>query len=170
MKECHGDLHLTNTMVLDSKLVAFDCLEFSRALRLIDVCCDVAFFVMDMDLRNQSGLGAAFLSSYLETSGDYEMLPLLRYFLVYRTMVSKRKQSWDCFVVSSFLGNKVRAKIHCIGKNWDRVKRHVALALRYTQVQPPVFVLMAGVSGSGKVKQNFGSFSISEGVFQNRVL
>lgn len=78
MKECHGDLHLTNTVLLEGKLIAFDCLEFSLGLRMIDVCCDVAFFVMDMDFRKQKGLGAAFLSAYLERSGDYEALGLLR--------------------------------------------------------------------------------------------
>lgn len=83
-------MHLTNTVILDGKLVAFDCLEFNLALRMIDVCCDIAFFIMDMDFRGESGLGAAFLSSYLESSGDFEAIGLLRYFLVYRTMVCEK--------------------------------------------------------------------------------
>ncbi len=57
---------------------------------MIDVCCDIAFFIMDMDFRGESGLGAAFLSSYLESSGDFEAIGLLRYFLVYRTMVCEK--------------------------------------------------------------------------------
>jgi aminoglycoside phosphotransferase family enzyme len=124
VKECHGDLHLTNTVLLEGKLIAFDCLEFSLGLRMIDVCCDVAFFVMDMDFRKQKGLGAAFLSAYLERSGDYEALGLLRYVgekcLFVTTSFLFRLQRY--FLVYRTL---VRAKIHCISRNYDRMAEHV---------------------------------------------
>ncbi len=130
VRECHGDLHLTNTVLLEGRLVAFDCLEFNQALRTTDVCADIAFFIMDLDYRRVSGLGCAFLSQYLETSGDYGALALLRYFLIYRTMV--------------------RAKIHCIGGNLERTLAHVELGRTYMEPLRPLLVLMHGVSGSGK--------------------
>ena len=130
VRECHGDLHLSNTVLLEDRLVAFDCLEFNEALRTTDVCADIAFFVMDLDFRRQAELGSVFLAQYLEASGDFAALELLTYFLVYRTMV--------------------RAKVHCIGGNGARAAQHVALALRYLQPRQPLLVLMCGASGSGK--------------------
>ncbi len=42
----HGDLHLTNLVLRNGAIRAFDCLEFSKALRVVDPICDVAFLVM----------------------------------------------------------------------------------------------------------------------------
>src|SRR4030095_14966598 len=36
IRECHGDLHLKNTALLDGRPVPFDCIEFSDDLRCID--------------------------------------------------------------------------------------------------------------------------------------
>src|SRR5262249_5143587 len=40
VRECHGDLHLGNMVLLDDAVVIFDCLEFNDALRWIDVASD----------------------------------------------------------------------------------------------------------------------------------
>ncbi|HET7794038.1 MAG TPA: phosphotransferase, partial [Rhizobacter sp.] len=43
IRECHGDLHLSNTVLLDNgEVTAFDCIEFDPALRWIDVMDDLA--------------------------------------------------------------------------------------------------------------------------------
>src|SRR5262245_15020773 len=71
IREGHGDLHLANLVSLDSGITAFDCLEFDPRLRWIDVMCDVAFLVMDLEVRGRPDLAYAFLDAYLETTGDY---------------------------------------------------------------------------------------------------
>jgi aminoglycoside phosphotransferase family enzyme/predicted kinase len=131
---CHGDLHLTNLTLIDDKLRPFDCLEFNDALRTVDVLCDVAFLVMDLDSRGRSDLSWSFLSSYLEATGDYASLPLLHYYCAYRTLV--------------------RAKVAAISQDAAKVALHVQLALQYARQsaahQPPLLVAMGGVSGTGK--------------------
>jgi len=49
VRECHGDLHLGNMLLENGRIRVFDCLEFSPALRWIDVISDMAFLVMDLE-------------------------------------------------------------------------------------------------------------------------
>lgn len=87
VRECHGDLHLANLAWFDGRLLIFDCLEFNPALRWIDVISEVAFCYMDLLHRGYAGLAARFLNAWLETTGDYEGVAMLRYYAVYRALV-----------------------------------------------------------------------------------
>jgi len=48
VRECHGDLHLANIVLLDEVPVPFDGIEFNPELRFIDVASDIAFTFMDL--------------------------------------------------------------------------------------------------------------------------
>jgi aminoglycoside phosphotransferase family enzyme/predicted kinase len=87
VRECHGDLHTGNIAVIENVATPFDCIEFSERMRWSDVMSDVAFLVMDLEAHGRSDLADRFLNRYLETSGDYEGLGLLRFFVVYRALV-----------------------------------------------------------------------------------
>jgi aminoglycoside phosphotransferase family enzyme len=87
IRECHGDLHLGNIMALKGKLVPFDCVDFNAALRWNDVMSEVAFLVMDLMDRGAPRLASLFLSAYLEATGVYSGLSVLRWYLVYRALV-----------------------------------------------------------------------------------
>ncbi|MBX3623004.1 MAG: AAA family ATPase [Rhizobacter sp.] len=92
VRECHGDLHLANVVVLeragaDDEVSAFDCLEFDPALRWIDVLSDTAFLVMDLWAHGRHDLAFRFLDTYLAHSGDHAGLPVLRHYMVYRALV-----------------------------------------------------------------------------------
>src|SRR5262245_58716991 len=142
VRECHGDLHLGNIAVIDRRPVPFDCIEFSDDLRCIDVMSEVAFLVMDLVDRKRADLGWRFLNRYLEITGDYSGMALLRYYLVYRALV--------------------RAKIHLMRARQPHVARaesrrlvgcfrdYLRLAGRFTAPRLPVLILAHGLSGSGK--------------------
>ena len=87
VRECHGDLHLSNVVLIDQELTAFDCIEFDPALRWIDVMSDVAFLSMDLKAHGRPDLAFRFLDVYLQNSGDYAAMPLLRAYEVYRALV-----------------------------------------------------------------------------------
>ena len=87
VRECHGDLHLGNLAWVNGQLLIFDCIEFSAALRWIDVISEVAFCFMDLLHRSHPDLAMRFLNAWLETSGDYQGVALLRYYAVYRALV-----------------------------------------------------------------------------------
>ena len=142
IRECHGDLHLRNIACLDGKPVLFDCIEFSPILRWIDVISDVAFLVMDLQDRKQPQLAQRFLNTYLECTGDYAALNIIKYYLTYRALV--------------------RAKIDIIRAHQDGINAHekreakedfegyLKLALTYIQPTKPQIIITRGLSASGK--------------------
>jgi aminoglycoside phosphotransferase family enzyme len=71
VRECHGDLHLGNIVVLDDVPTPFDCIEFSAALRWIDVISEISFTVMDLLLRGRPQLAWRLLDKYLEITGYF---------------------------------------------------------------------------------------------------
>ena len=87
VRACHGDLHLGNIATIDGRPIAFDAIEFDDDLRIIDVMSDVAFLVMDFRFRGRADLGSRFLDRYLEITGDYDGLAVLRFYAVYRALV-----------------------------------------------------------------------------------
>lgn len=87
VRECHGDLHLANAVLVGDEAMAFDCLEFDPTLRWIDVMSDVAFLTMDLSAHGRRDLAFRFLDTYLQRSGDYHGVGVLRFYEVYRAMV-----------------------------------------------------------------------------------
>ena len=87
VRECHGDLHLANVLQLGDEATAFDGIEFDDGLRWIDVLDDMAFLAMDLLAHGQRALAFRFVNAYLEITGDYDGLPLLRFHLVSRALV-----------------------------------------------------------------------------------
>ena len=141
VRECHGDLHLANMVLWEGRVLIFDCLEFDEYLRWIDVMSDLAFVTMDLEQRGHADWAARLLNGYLEESGDYAGLSVLRSYQVYRAMVRakvavlRRKQSDD-----EAERNRLRALYGA----------YVDLAERFTRPASPSLVITHGCSGSGK--------------------
>lgn len=87
VREGHGDLHLENLFYQEGRIRAFDALEFDAELRWMDVMNEAAFLAMDLAAHGRPDLQYEFLNRYLETSGDYQGLAVLRFYLVYRALV-----------------------------------------------------------------------------------
>jgi aminoglycoside phosphotransferase family enzyme/predicted kinase len=132
VRECHGDLHLGNIAFIDGRAVPFDCIEFDPALRWIDVMSEVAFLVMDLLAHGLSAGAWRLLNAWLEASGDYGGIAVLRFYLVYRAMV--------------------RAKIARIRGSDEQFRLYVRLAESLAEAAPAPLVLMHGLSGSGKTR------------------
>lgn len=90
VRECHGDLHLANIALIDGQPQLFDALEFNPALRWIDCMADIAFVVMDLAAHGRADLAWRFLNRWLEYTGDYAGLVVLRYYGSYRALVRAR--------------------------------------------------------------------------------
>ena len=87
VRECHGDLHLGNIVLIGDRPVPFDGIEFNPALRWIDVMDEVAFLAMDLLHGQRPDLAFRFLNAYLEATGDYGGVSVLRFYLAYRAAV-----------------------------------------------------------------------------------
>jgi len=142
VRECHGDLHLGNIAMLDGRPVPFDCIEFNEELRWIDVVNEAAFLAMDLEDRGRGDLAWRFLNRYLETTGDYAGIEVLRFYLVYRALV--------------------RAKVHLMRSRQPRLRRdeklhlmnafrgYLSLAGRYSTPGHAALIIAHGPSGCGK--------------------
>ncbi|MDP4027852.1 MAG: AAA family ATPase [Gallionella sp.] len=140
VRECHGDLHLGNIVLLNDTPVPFDGIEFSAMLRWIDVISEIAFTVMDLLQRGQPQFAWRFLNAYLENSGDYSGVSVLRYYLAYRAMV--------------------RAKVAAIRANQedpaqaqnelDTCRSYLDLAHDCLMRRRPALILTHGLPGCGK--------------------
>ena len=140
IRECHGDLHLGNLAWVNNQLVIFDCLEFSPALRWIDVISEVAFCFMDLLHRQRRDLAMRFLNAWLEISGDYEGIALLRYYAVYRAMVRAKVAALRAGQSDGNDAEINRSEVHdCL-----------QLAEQLSQTMPAQLWITHGLSGSGK--------------------
>jgi aminoglycoside phosphotransferase family enzyme/predicted kinase len=84
---CHGDLHLGNILYLDGRFIPFDGVEFNDAFSQVEGLDEIAFLAMELSEHGYRSHARRLVNRYVETTGDYESLLLLRYFLVYRSMV-----------------------------------------------------------------------------------
>ena len=142
IRECHGDLHLANLVLLHDRLVAFDGIEFSERLRWIDVISDVAFTVMDFQARGQPTLARRFLNRYLECTGDYAGLELLPFYEVYRALVRVK--------VAGLAFGQARRRDPGRSSHVDDFVRYLSTAQSLIECKAPWLVIMHGVSGTGK--------------------
>jgi len=137
IRECHGDLHLANVTRYQNSVMLFDCLEFNPELRWIDPINDVAFMIMDLDAHGRSDLGFRFLNGWLQQSGDYAAVPLLRLYLVYRAMVRAKVAT-------------IQHAQHPHDGHLQQYQHYLELAASYTQQQATPLMITHGLSGSGK--------------------
>jgi hypothetical protein len=142
VRECHGDLHLANIVLHQGRVVPFDCIEFSDALRWIDVAAEIAFTAMDLRYRGRADLAQRFLDAYLAESGDYALLAVLDFYLVYRTMVRAK--------VAAIRAGQPDATPEAQRSACDDFLAHVALAEAYVAPRAAALVITHGVSGAGK--------------------
>ncbi|NJM34980.1 MAG: phosphotransferase, partial [Rhodomicrobium sp.] len=90
VRRCHGDMHLKNIVLLDSKPRLFDALEFDETLAQIDVLYDLAFLLMDLWRRGLKAEANAVLNRYFAgraSEADLAGLALLPLFLAVRAGV-----------------------------------------------------------------------------------
>lgn len=137
VKECHGDLHLGNIVLIDGSPTPFDGIEFNPSLRWIDVINDIAFLIMDLQQRRRPDLAYAFVNAYLQISGDYAGLGVLNFYLGYRAMVMAKVTA----IRAAQLGEQA-----CLAAG----QRYLDLAERCYSPKRPGLIITYGPPGCGK--------------------
>ncbi len=139
VRECHGDLHLRNIVLWRDQVVPFDCLEFNPSLRWIDVMSELGFLLMDLEDHGMAPMARRLLNGYLEFTGDYPGLALLRFYQVYRAMVRAKVESLRL----AQLDEKDEGMV-------TELRNYLSLAEAYTREGRPKLLIAHGLSGSGK--------------------
>ncbi len=141
VRECHGDLHLANIVLHDGRVTVFDCIEFNPALRWVDTMAEIAFTTMDLAYRGRADLARRFLNGYLEFTGDYAGLAILRFYMVYRAMVRAK--------VAAIRASQEADADARAGDERDFLA-HLDLAEAFALPPAAALLITHGTSGSGK--------------------
>ena len=142
IRECHGDLHLGNISLSDEKIIIFDGIEFNDSLRWIDTISDLAFLLMDLQDHQHPDYATHLLNLYLQTTGDYDGLQVLRFYQCYRAMVRAK-----------VIALRLRQTAADESKQTDLLQplqNYLNLAQGYINNAQPFLAITFGVSGSGK--------------------
>ena len=143
VRRCHGDLHLGNIVLIDNVPVPFDALEFSEALATIDVLYDLAFLLMDLDVRGDRQAANAVFNAYVAfepVGGEIEGLACLPLFLACRAGV----RAVVAMARTEQLEEREQAALRA------EIRRNAALAGAYLAPARPILIAIGGLSGTGK--------------------
>jgi predicted kinase len=141
VRECHGDLHLRNVVLLDGRPTLFDGVEFNDEISCIDVLYDLAFLLMDLWRRRLTLHANAVFNRYLAESGELEGLCLLPLFLSCRAAV-RAKTSVSAARVQT--DDARRRELN------ESASEYLRMAEELLRPARPFLVAIGGLSGSGK--------------------
>lgn len=142
VRRCHGDLHLRNLALIDSRPTLFDCIEFSDPIACIDVVYDLAFLLMDLWHRKLPAFANAVFNRYLDLADESDALAAMPLFLSLRAAVRAH-------VVAA----QARAAAPGLA---EEANDYLKLATRFLQPPPPALVAVGGRSGAGKSTLAYG--------------
>jgi aminoglycoside phosphotransferase family enzyme/predicted kinase len=124
----HADLHLGNLCLWHGAPVPFDALEFDEALATTDIGYDLAFLLMDLEVRLHRAGANQVLNRYVARTGDAGLVAGLPPFLSLRAMIRAAVQATRGADPAAYLD----------------------MAQRCLRPAPPVLVAVGGLQGSGK--------------------
>lgn len=141
VRQCHGDLHLRNIVLLDGQPTLFDGIEFNDEIACIDVLYDLAFLLMDLWRRRLPRHANVVWNRYLSDSDDLSGLSLLPLFLSCRAAVRAKTSATAASLQQDV---ERRRELHVTAGEY--------LAMAERLLHPPGASLIAvgGLSGSGK--------------------
>ena len=141
VRQCHGDLHLRNIVLIDGHPTLFDAVEFNDHIACTDVLYDLAFLLMDLWRRRLPGHANAVWNGYLAEAGDHSGICLLPLFLSCRAAVRAK---------TSATAARLQARPDAGGDLARAARDYLAMALQFLHPAPPAVVAVGGFSGSGK--------------------
>jgi aminoglycoside phosphotransferase family enzyme/predicted kinase len=144
IREGHGDLRAEHVILPERRpLYIYDCIEFERNLRELDVAADLAFLVMDLARLGREDLMLKLIDAYRLAGGDPGDDRLLFFFAAYRAWV---RAMVACERILEFEpGDR-----GCSEQEVE-ARELVALGHRFAwRARGPTLLLICGVSATGK--------------------
>ena len=91
--EAHGDLRPEH-VCLTPEPVVIDCLEFSRAFRLLDPADELAFLSLECERLGAAWVGKRFVEGYRSVTGDRPPPDLFRFYQGFRAALRAKLAAW----------------------------------------------------------------------------
>jgi uncharacterized protein len=142
VRQCHGDLHLRNIVLVDGRPTLFDGVEFNDQISCVDVFYDLAFLLMDLWRRRLPRHANAVLNSYLVDTGDVEGVALLPLFLACRAAV--RAKTSATAAAQAHRDEPRRSELQATAREY------LDMATQLLHPPRPRLVAIGGLSGTGK--------------------
>src|SRR5271166_2875305 len=141
-RRCHGDLHLSNIVLIDGEPTLFDAVEFSDEVASGDVLYDLAFLLMDLEERGLRAAVNRLFNAYLapeppEALAGLAALPL---FMSLRAAIRAK--------VEAAGADRLDGAPH--GEALTLARRYFDSAADFLRYVPPRLVAVGGLSGAGK--------------------
>ena len=141
VRQCHGDLHLRNIVLLGGRPTLFDAIEFNDEIACIDVLYDLAFLLMDLWRRELPRHANVVWNRYLAETDDLGGIPLLPFFLSCRAAVRAKTSA----TAAKLLDDPAR-KVEL-----EKLARdYLTMAGRLLDPPPACLIAIGGTSGTGK--------------------
>jgi hypothetical protein len=141
VRQCHGDLHLRNIVLLDGRPTLFDGVEFNDEIACTDVLYDLAFLLMDLWRRGLPRHANIVWNRYLVEMADIDGLSLLPLFLSCRAAVRAKTSATAAHLQQD---GQRRTELERMAREY------LAMAGRLLHPATPCLVAVGGFSGSGK--------------------
>jgi aminoglycoside phosphotransferase family enzyme/predicted kinase len=141
VRECHGDLHLRNVVLLGGRPTLFDGVEFNDEISCIDVLYDLAFLLMDLWRRRLALHANVVMNRYVAESDEVEGLCVLPLFLSCRAAVRAK---------TSVSAARVQTDDDRRRELYKSANEYLGMAEELLRPARPVLVAIGGFSGSGK--------------------
>ena len=141
VRQCHGDLHLRNIVLLDGRPTLFDAVEFNDEISCTDVLYDLAFLLMDLWRRGLPRHANTVWNRYLLETADFDAVSLVPLFLSCRAAV-RAKTSATAATLQQDAQRRREME--------DTSREYLATADKLLHPPDPCLVAVGGFSGSGK--------------------
>lgn len=143
IRDGHGDLRAGHIYFTSDGIQIIDCIEFNDQFRCVDMICDLAFLVMDLDFLGFAPAGKSLVEAYFRRSNDLGAFTLLSFYKCYRAMV-RVKVNCLRLLQSGLDGNEHKTL-------YNQTERFMALACGYAEnFSRPAIWVVCGMIASGK--------------------
>jgi hypothetical protein len=141
VRQCHGDLHLRNIVLLDGRPTLFDGVEFNDEIACTDVLYDLAFLLMDLWRRRLPRHANSVWNRYLVEMAGFDGLSLLPLFVSCRAAVRAKTSATAADLQQD---GQRRGELVALAREY------LTMAERLLHPQAPCLMAVGGFSGSGK--------------------
>jgi len=141
VRQCHGDLHLRNIVLLNGRPTLFDGVEFNDDISCIDVLYDLAFLLMDLWRRQLPRHANVVWNRYVADMNELQGVALLPLFLSCRAAVRAKTS-----VTAAHLEKEPARRRELE----ELAAQYLSMAHDLLRPPDPSIVAVGGFSGSGK--------------------
>lgn len=141
VRQCHGDLHLRNIVLIAGRPVIFDAVEFNDRIACTDVLYDLAFLVMDLLRTGLPAHAAAVVNRYLEVRDELDGMALMPLFLSVRAAIRAKVAAIEA---------RVARDLRQTARDRELARIYLEDAEAFLRLQPARVIAIGGPSGAGK--------------------